>query len=95
MVGNIVMIPTEEVENSAITFGLVNRKYLLFDVVIDYIYIDWETGRVHEEWDSVVRNHEQPRIQWVKVAGRKYEDWDIVLHLMKWVKVGEKGWMLS
>ena len=86
----IVMVTTGEVRRPAVKYGFVNRNYLLFGVVIVYIYINWETGRADEEWDGVVKNHERLRVQWVKVAGRKHEDWDIVLPSTKWVTVAGK-----
>ena len=85
--GDIVMVSARDVDHLAVKYGLFSFNYLLCGVVIDYIYIDWETGRVDKEWDGVVRNHEGLRVKWVKIARRKYEDWDIVPPSTKWVKV--------
>ena len=37
-----------------------------------------------------MRKQEQLCVKWVKVARRKYEDWDIVPSSTKWVNVVEK-----
>ena len=84
---NIVMIAARDVDHPAVKYELVNRNYLLFGVVTGFIYINWEKVRTDEEWDDVVRNIEQLRIKWVKVVGIKYEDWDIIPPLTKWIKV--------
>ena len=83
--GNIVIVPTGVVKHPTVKCRFFNRNYLLFGVVADYIYTDWEIESVDEEWDGVVRNHEQLRVNWVKVARKKYEDWDIVSPSTKWV----------
>ena len=56
--GDIVMVPAGDIDYLAVKSGLANRNYLLFGVVIDFIYIKWETGRADKEWDSVIRKQE-------------------------------------
>ena len=56
--GDTVMSPVGDFDHLSVKYGLVNCNYLLFGIVINYIYINWEIGRVDDEWDGMVMNHE-------------------------------------
>ena len=47
--GNIVMVAVGDVDHPAVKCGSVNFNYVLFGVVIDFIYINWEIERTDEE----------------------------------------------
>ena len=56
--GNIVIVPAGDVDYPAAKSGLANCNYLLFGVVIDFVYNNWEIGRADEEWDGVMRKQD-------------------------------------
>ena len=55
--------------------------------MIDFVYIDWDTGNSDKDWDGILRAHERIRVRWLDVGGKSDEDWDITPPATQWVKV--------
>ena len=85
--GDLVMATAFDIGHPAFSMGLIGCSYVLLGCVVDFVYLDWDTGNVDEDWDGIVRDHERIRVRWLDVGGKSDEDWDVTPPATQWVKV--------
>ena len=75
--GDLVMATASEIGHPAYKSGTIGCSYILLGAVVEFVYLDWDTGNIDENWDGIVRQHERIRVRWLDVGGKSDDDWDV------------------
>ena len=85
--GDLVMAFASDIKHPAYLAGKINRSFIFFGVVRNFVYVQWNTGLGDKEWDGVIENHERLNIRWAA----NIPDWDTKVDVPpptnQWVKV--------
>ena len=90
--GDMVMATASDIGHPAYSAGVIGCSYVMFGSVVEFVYMDWDTGNCDEDWDGIILQHERIRVKWMDVGGKREEDWDVTPVVTQWLKViGKKG----
>jgi len=85
--GDLVMATASKIGHPAYTSGTIGCSYILLGAVVEFVYLDWDTGNIDENWDGIIRQHERIRVRWLDVGGKSDDDWDVTPAITQWVTV--------
>ena len=71
--GDLMMATAFDIGHPAFSMGLIGCSYVLLGGVVNFVYLDWDTGNIDEDWDGIVRNHKRIRVRWLDVGGKNDE----------------------
>lgn len=90
--GDMVMATASDIGHPAYSSGVIGCSYVMFGSVVEFVYMDWDTGNCDEDWDGIILQHERIRVKWMDVGGKRGGNWYVTPVVTQWLKViGKKG----
>lgn len=86
--GDLVMATASDIGHPACSMGTISCSYALLGRVVDFVYIDWDTGNIDEDWDGIVCEH--TRAYQGPMVGCRRKEWQRLgcySSRSQWVKV--------
>ena len=68
MPGDLIMAHASDIDHPAWVQVKIDRNYIMFGVVKNFVYVEWDTGF------GIIEDHERLNINWVAVPGWDTED---------------------
>ena len=88
--GDLVMASAANIGHLAFKQGIIACSYVMLGSVVEFVYVEWDTGMRDDGWDGVVEQHERLNVSWLDVEGVSDDDWCVTPPAPQWVKVISK-----
>ena len=85
--GDLVMASAADIGHPAFKQGIIACSYVMLGSVVEFVYVEWDTGMKDDGWDGVVEQHERLNVSWLDVEGVSDDDWCVTPPAPQWVKV--------
>ena len=90
--GDLVMATASDIAHPAFKEGFIANSYIMLGSVVEFVYVEWDTGMKDVNLDGVVEQHERLKVSWLDVEGVSDDDWGVTPPVPQWVKViAKKG----
>ena len=84
------MASASDIGHPAFKQGIIACSYVMLGSVVEFVYVEWDTGMKDDGWNGVVKQHERLNVSWLDVEGVSDEDWGVTPPAPQWVKVVAK-----